>query len=476
VYLSWNYAEVHRYLNRHLACLGISLLTVTGCTSLRGLPEKDLDTVAPLGDSAYPLDIRNSEGRVDAATRERVTARLAAIGADNLLARQLAAMAEFSPNPLFGGNRVRLLIDGPATYDAMYAAMEQATDSINIETFIFEEALSRGRSFLELIRKKAGAGVRINLLYDAVGSIATPEELFESLRDAGVKTCAFNPLNPLENRTAKFVQRTHRKTVIVDRQLAFSGGLNLSRTYDSSSRAMLSRPEPTLANGWRDTHVAVEGPAAVEIQRYFLESWNKQSCTPLESERYLVTARDAGNTLVRIDASSPDSQRAETWLAALAAVSYAQHSIDITMAYFTPDNELETALRDAAARGVRVRLLLPAFSDFTGVLYAAQSHYSRLLRAGVEIHEAHKVFVHAKTIVVDAIWTTVGTANWDYRSFLDNDELNVVVIDEAFATRMTAVFADDLANALKIDPEEWSRRPLHRRFLEHFWSMWERFL
>lgn len=452
------------------------LLGAAACATTRSLPRKDLDAVPPISRASVPLDIRGSGGRVDADTRRRVTARLAALGEDNLLDRHLAAMAEFSPRPLFAGNRVEILVDGPETYDAMYAAMEGARASINIEAFIFEAAKSRGRSFTALLARKAREGVAVHVLYDAVGSSATSDQLFAELEAAGARTCAFNPLNPLENRTGRFVQRTHRKSVIVDGQLAFSGGLNLSRTYGSSSRAMLSRPKPTIENGWRDTHVAVDGPAAAEVQRLFVESWNKQSCEALDPARFVITPRAAGSTLVRIDASSPDSRTAETWLAALAAVTYARRSIDITMAYFAPDDELENALLDAAARGVRVRLLLPAFSDFSGILYAAQSHYARLLAAGVEIHEARKVFVHAKTIVVDGIWSTIGTANWDYRSFLDNDELNVVVIDEGVATRMTRLFADDLDHAVRIDAKDWAGRPLYRKALERFWRLWERLL
>lgn len=454
----------------------ILVVLAAGCATTAPLPEPELESVPPLSRHSEPLAIRGPAGPVDAKTRERVTARLAVLGEENLLGRQLAAMEEISPRPLFAGNRVELLVDGPETFDAIYAGMEQATDHINVEAFIFEEASSRGRSFLELMQAKARAGVAVNLLYDAVGSAGTPKEVFESLRAAGAQVCAFNPLNPASNRTSEFVQRTHRKSVIVDGRLAFSGGLNLSRTYGSSSRAMLRRSTPTIDTGWRDTHVALAGPAAGEIQRLFLASWARQECEPLPPARYLRPPTDAGDTLVRIDASSPDERVAETWLAALAAVTYARQSIDVTMAYFAPDDQLEEALQEAARRGIRVRILLPAFSDFSGVLYAAQSHYQRLLDAGVEIHEAHKVFVHAKTIVVDGIWTTVGTANWDYRSFLDNDELNVVVIDAAFAARMTRLFDDDIGNALRIEPAAWSRRPLHRRFLERFWSAWERLL
>jgi cardiolipin synthase len=239
---------------------------------------------------------------------------------------------------------------------------------------------------------------------------------------------------------------------------------------------MRNARKTSTKTGWRDTHVELNGPAALEIQRLFLASWAKQDCPAMQPATYLPEPIDAGATLVRIDASSPDERAAETWVAALSAVSFAEQSIDITMAYFAPDDELADALRHAARRGVRVRLILPAFSDFDGMLYAAQSHYKGLLEAGVRIHEARKVFIHAKTIVVDGIWTTVGTANWDYRSFLDNDELNVVVIDEAFAARMTRLFEEDLQAATAILAGEWAGRAWWRRIPETFWRAWERLL
>lgn len=457
-----------------LTLLGLWL--TTGCATVGGLPDPGLERVRPLSAGSEPLDIRGPSGPVDRATLSRVTLKLAELGEDNLLGRHLAAMEAISPRPLFAGNRADLLVDGPETYDAIYEAMQAAVDHINIETFIFDRAESHGRAFDALLAAKARAGIVVNLLYDAVGSANTDEAVFRGLEAAGVHTCAYNPLNPAANRTGEYIQRTHRKSVIVDGRIAFSGGLNLSPTYGASSRAMLRRTRPSLDNGWRDTHVRVRGPAAGEIQRLFLESWQKQECPGLAPAAYRPHPEDAGDMLLRVDASSPDSRPAETWYAALAATTYAVRTIDVTMAYFAPDDLLEEALKSAARRGVRVRLLLPSFSDFSGVLYAAQSHYQDLLAAGVQIHEAHKVFVHAKTIVVDGIWATVGTANWDYRSFLDNDEMNVVVIDEGFARRMTSLFAEDLSTAEPVSPDYWAKRPLYRRVLEWFWGTAERLL
>jgi cardiolipin synthase len=191
---------------------------------------------------------------------------------------------------------------------------------------------------------------------------------------------------------------------------------------------------------------------------------------------YLPAPIDAGNTLLRIDASSVDSRRNETYLAAISAVTFAAKSIDLTMAYFSPDRQLEDALRDAARRGVKVRLLLPGVSDFGGIVAAGRAHYNRLLQDGIAIYEERRSLLHAKTLAIDDIWSTVGSANWDWLSFARNDEINVVVIDQGFAGEMRALFEDDLKRATPITAEEWKKRPLKQKLRERFWVIWERLL
>jgi cardiolipin synthase len=378
--------------------------------------------------------------------------------------------------PLVVGNHVRLLIDGPQAYAAIFSAIAAAQDHINIEMFIFDEAQSGGRELSDLLVAQAKNGVAVNVLYDSVGSRGTPAALFDKLRRAGVRLCEFNPLNLASSRTLEFTRRDHRKVVVVDGQLAFAGGINFSGAYSSGSRVRRRQPLDAVKEGWRDTQVQVEGPASAEIQRLFLQSWIKQKCPALQTARYLPTPHDAGDTLLRINASSIDTQYNETYIAALSAVTFAKRSIDLTMAYFTPDDQLEKALGDAALRGVRVRLLLPGVSDFRGIVAASRAHYARLLKNGVEIFEEQSVLLHAKTLEVDDIWSTVGSANWDWLSFTHNDELNVVIIDAGFATQMHALFERDLERAKSIIPSQWRERPLWQRALERFWVTWERFL
>jgi cardiolipin synthase len=447
------------------------VLTLSGCASFRPLP-------APPAEEAglSTLSVIGPNGQLDRRARERITERLARFGDDNLLERHLAARQAVSDAPLITGNRVKLLVDGPRAYTAMFAAIAGSRQHVNIEMYIFDEAHQGEQTLTDLLVERATHGVAVNVLYDAVGSSATPPAVFDKLRAAGVNLCAFNPLDLATSRTGTFVQRDHRKIVVVDAQQAFTGGINFSATYTSSSRFSRTRVVDAKKDGWRDTQIQVQGPAVLEMQRLFLQSWAKQKCPAMTELNYLPAPLEAGGTLLRINASSVDMNRNATYIDALSAVTFAVKSIDLTMAYFSPDSQLEDALRAAARRGVKVRLLLPGLSDFGGILHAGRAHYGRLLKDGIEIYEERRSLLHAKTLSIDSIWSTVGSANWDWLSFARNDEINVVVIDQGFAGEMRAVFDDDLTQATPIEADEWKQRPLKQKLREWFWVFWERML
>jgi cardiolipin synthase A/B len=449
------------------------VLTLSACASFRPLP------APPPADSdpaLATLSVIGPRGQLDRRTRERLTRELARFGDDNLLERHLATMQAVSDAPLITGNRVKLLVDGPRSYAAMFGAISAARRHINIEMYIFDEARHGEQALTDLLVERASQGVAINVLYDAVGSSATPPAVFDKLRDAGVRLCAFNPLDLAANRTGSFVQRDHRKIVVVDTLQAFTGGINFSATYTSSSRIRRPRVIDAKKDGWRDTQIQVQGPAVTEMQRLFLASWSKQKCPEMPALDYLPQPAEAGSTLLRIDASSVDARRNETYIAAISAVTFAVKSIDLTMAYFSPDSQLEDALRDAAKRGVKVRLLLPGISDFGGIVQAGRAHYMRLLKDGVAIFEERRSLLHAKTLAIDGIWSTVGSANWDWLSFARNDEINVVVIDQGFAAEMRELFEEDLSQATAITQAEWKKRPFRQKLRERFWVIWERML
>ncbi|MEO6078509.1 MAG: phospholipase D-like domain-containing protein [Steroidobacteraceae bacterium] len=449
------------------------VLTLSACASFRPLPAPPAADAEP---ALATLSVIGPKGQLDRQARERLTQQLARFGDDNLLERHLATMQAVSDAPLIIGNRVKLLVDGPRAYAAMFAAIASAKQHINIEMYIFDEAHQGEQALTDLLVDRATRGVAINVMYDAVGSSDTPPVVFDKLRAAGVKVCAFNPLDLGKSRTGSFVQRDHRKIVVVDAQQAFTGGINFSATYTSSSRMRRPRVVDARKEGWRDTQIGVQGPAVLEMQRLFLQSWDKQKCPELAPLNYLPAPNEAGSTLLRINASSVDLHRNATYIDALSAVTFAAKSIDLTMAYFSPDSQLEDALRAAAKRGVKVRLLLPGLSDFGGIVQAGRAHYNRLLKDGIAIYEERRSLLHAKTLMIDGIWSTVGSANWDWLSFARNDEINVIVIDQGFAGEMRAVFEDDLTQATPINMDEWKKRPFKQKLREWFWVFWERML
>jgi phosphatidylserine/phosphatidylglycerophosphate/cardiolipin synthase-like enzyme len=271
----------------------------------------------------------------------------------------------------------------------------------------------------------------VNLLYDAVGSLGTPSEFFESLRAAGVRVCEFNPLVPTHGRVGDPNQRDHRKQVIVDGRVAISGGINFSDVYSSGSAGRRDET-PSAKTGWRDTNIELRGPAVAQYQELFLESWRKQSCPPLDESEYLPKLSTEGDKIVTVVGTSSDDERRRMYLALLAAIRESRQNVFVTMAYFVPDGRIRRALEGAARRGVDVELLLPGFSDSWVVLEAGRSYYAELLDAGVHIRELHGALLHAKTAVVDDVWTTVGSTNLDWRSLLYNDELNTIVLGEDF--------------------------------------------
>jgi cardiolipin synthase len=435
------------------------------------LPQIEFARQLPLSRSSTPVDLVSPAGMVSRAASLRTTRKLAQTGDTELLDYHLAAMRDLGAPPLLTGNGVELLIDGPRTYRAMFAAIEQARRYILVESFIFEEAVEGDRHLGKLLQDAAARGVRINVIYDAVGSLTTPGDFLAGLQRAGISLCAFNPLNPLDDRFAGLDQRDHRKIVVVDGAQAFAGGVNFSHAYRIASRQLEHRGfsrKQAIDTGWRDTHIGLRGTAAVELERLFRDTWARAQCRgelPPSSSQVVR----GGDTLVQIVASTPDDDRNVIYMTLLSVITYAQKSIDITMAYFVPDDALEKALREAAGRGVRVRMILPSYSDFSGVFYAGRAHYDELLDAGVEIYELETAFLHSKSIVVDGVWSSIGSTNFDWRSFVHNDEISVCVIDQGFARQMHGAFERDLADSRQVTAQSWKKRGLGERLKELLW-------
>jgi cardiolipin synthase len=230
------------------------------------------------------------------------------------------------------------------------------------------------------------------------------------------------------------------------------------------------------AVAWRDTHIQVEGPVVGELQKLFMQTWEKQRGKPLAARAYFPDLKAQGTDIVRAIGSTPDDPYSLIYLTLISAIGNAERQVYLTNAYFVPDPQLLKALTDAAGRGVDVRLLLPSHSDSEMVFHAGRSHYSTLLDGGVKIYERHGRLLHSKTAVIDGVWSTVGSANLDWRSFLDNDEVNAVILGREFGQKMQAAFSADLADSETISPENWQRRPLFLRFKEWVARIWGRLL
>jgi len=447
-----------------LACLA----GAGACATLPDVGELRADAAQEQSGGGKPR-IKGRQGLLSPGRTAAILRELERQGKTSLLDRHFAFMQTLHDKPLTAGNGARLLIDGPRTYAAMFEAIAAAKDHVNLETYILEED-EIGRKFAALLAQKAGEGVQVNLMYDSVGSINTSRAFFDALRGQGVNVCEFNPVNPVKGRLFSLNNRDHRKLLVVDGQVSFTGGINISNVYASSIFG--SRRREVKQEGWRDTHIEVRGPATQDFQRLFIDNWGTQACGRLPQRQYFPQPVRGGDQVVQAIGSSPGDALNLIYLELLSAISHAERSVWITMAYFVPDAQTTAALKDAVKRGVDVTLVLPGFSDYWITFYAGRSYYDELLAAGVRIYERRDALLHAKTAVIDGVWSTVGSTNMDLRSFLHNHEVNAVVLGAEFAGEMERVFRRDLEESVPIDPKAWEKRGAAERAKETLARMW----
>jgi cardiolipin synthase len=396
---------------------------------------------------------------------------------DDAAVRELVdSVRRYSSAPLTTGNRVNVLIDGPQTYSAIEAALRAARHNIHIETFIYGPG-DVGQRFAELLAQKRTEGLEVRLLYDSLGSRETPREFFDQLRQRNVEVREFRPMSPIKTPELwKLQNRDHRKIIVVDGQVGFTGGINIDSTYDSASTSKPG-PERGLEDGWRDTHIEIQGPAVAQLQTLFVGNWQQagEHEDLSAKDKYFPTIKPAGDNLVTIVANDSESNDRSLYGTYVAAFTCATKRLWITHAYFAPNEELLTALIDAAKRGVDVRLIVPSFTDSRVVLNATQATFTQLLDAGVKIYELKDALLHAKSVVVDSSVTIIGSSNLDMRSFLHNDEVNAIVISRDTARRMEEVFQRDQQSARAVELKAWERRSLWQRtkeFFVHMFSYW----
>ena len=456
-----------------LACLPAAtcLALLTACSSLPTITSD----MAPGPRTAVTVD--GTRGPLSASRSKAIIDKLKSGGDEtNIFDVHMAIEEAISGSPLTAGNKVELLQDGPSTYQAMAAAIESAQDNINMETYIFQDD-DVGRRFAAALIAKQQQGVQVNLIRDSLGTISTPTAFFDAMADAGVNVLEYNPVNPLSTVQAGWDlnQRDHRKLLIVDGRIAFLGGINISSVYSGGSFSQSSKVRPDGQLPWRDTDISLMGPVVAELQKLFMETWQRQEGALLAERNYYPAPTVEGSSVVRAIGSSPDEDYSLIYATLISALRSAQTEICITNAYFVPDRQLLDALKEAAARGVDVKLVLPASTDSWLVFYAGRAHYKELLKAGVKLYERRDALLHVKTAVIDGVWSTVGSTNLDWRSFLHNHELNAVVLGAAFGGQVQAMFERDMAASDAITLDAWRRRPLDQRAKAWFaraWAYW----
>lgn len=423
------------------------------------------------------VQLEGAFGPLTPAQSKAILGRLKSGGQEtSIFDRHLALEQGISGSPLVVDNKVALLQDGPATFKALLSAIRNAKDHVNMETYTIEDD-EVGNRFADALIEKQSQGVQVNLIYDSVGSINTPKEFFKRLIDAGIKILQYNPINPLTAKKGWDVnQRDHRKLLIVDGETAFLGGVNISSVYSGGSFTQRNSVRPEARASWRDTHMQVDGPVVAEFQKLFLATWEKQKGGPLAPRNYLPQLASKGKDVVRAIGSSPDEAYTLMYATLLSAIGSAETSVYLTNAYFVPDPQLLAALKAAAQRGVDVKIILPSYTDSWLVFHTGRSYYEELLGAKVKIYERRDALLHAKTAVIDGVWSTIGSTNLDWRSFLHNDEVNAVILGQEFGAQMQAMFEQDLAASDAITLEQWNQRSISKRLLELIARLWQRAL
>jgi cardiolipin synthase len=369
----------------------------------------------------------------------------------------------FDGYPVTRGNKVALYHEGRPAYDAMLEAIRGARHHIHMETFIFQPD-ETGCEFLEAFTRKAKEGVRVRLVYDAMGSLRLHQSRLREFRAAGARACAFLPLDPLRRRS-QVNMRNHRKILVVDGRVAFVGGLNVGDEYLGKVPRF---------GFWRDTHFRLEGPAVHDVQRVFVEDWDFASGERVrdweEGERgrqYFPALEGEGDCPVQVIESGPDREMKAIREIYFAAILSARQRLWIASPYFVPDAGLRDALRLAGYRGVDVRYLGQCYPDKWVPHFAARYYWSEMLAAGVKVYQYTRGMMHSKVVLVDGKWASVGTANLDNRSLHLNFEVNCLFYQPQVVADLDAAFVRDLGHSVRLDRTVYAQRPFAGRLLEN---------
>jgi cardiolipin synthase len=362
----------------------------------------------------------------------------------------------YDPRELSRGNQIKVLRDGDQTYPAMLRAIEGAESFVHLEVYILEDD-TVGELFRDVLCERARDGVTVRLMYDAFGSFSLSSGYLEDLHEAGVITHEYRPL--VWRTWGKWGRRDHRKILVVDGRVAFTGGLNIGEEY---------APKSVGGHGWRDTHCMVVGPVVKELDAMFFTIWHREGARPYPQPPHLPAPplEDIEPVEAVAVGSSHRGRRTAIRRRYLWAIRQATDYVYIANAYFVPDRGIVRALIRAARRGVEVRILTSEHSDVKLVQYASAAHFDKLMRNGVHIHLWPETVMHAKTAVIDGAWSTVGSYNLDYVSLFQNLEVIVAAVGRDLGDDIRAMFEQDFARSRELELSEWKQRPWWQKMFE----------
>ncbi|MBL8265016.1 phospholipase D-like domain-containing protein [Steroidobacter sp.] len=358
--------------------------------------------------------------------------------------------------PIVEGNRVSNFENGEQIFPAMLAAIRGARHSINFETYIYWSG-EIGREFADALIERSRAKVPVHVLVDWVGSQKMDEVLVHRMAEAGIRIERYHPLHWYH--LVRMNNRTHRKLLVVDGKIGFTGGVGIADQWEGRAQDQ---------EHWRDSHYRIEGPAVAQMQAAFMDNWIKATGSVLRGDDYFPPLQRAGDAAGQVFTSSPTGGADSMLLMYLLAISSAVKTIDLSASYFVPDELTLQVMVAALKRGVRIRIIVPGEDIDTEIVRkASRASWGELLAAGALIHEYQPTMFHCKTLIVDGLLVSVGSTNFDMRSFRLNDEANLNVYDAAFAEELTEVFQDDLRHAKLITLQNWLHRPLTEKIMEN---------
>jgi cardiolipin synthase len=396
--------------------------------------------------------------------------------ATDALQQQYDLQRGLSDSPMVFGNQVTLLSSGTEALRAIFSAIGDARDSINLEYFILADVESDGVHLSDLLREKLQAGVKVNMIYDSFGSKDTPGAFFDAMRQAGAKVLKFNPVSPFSLRVGWAPNhRDHRKITVVDGLIGFTGGVNLDKAYENPESAGIPADGNTRLAYWRDVAIRIEGPAVAELQKLFFGTWQEQNAPAAGPADYFPPLPRQGVQTIRIIGSSPGSRQPMYYASVLTAMQSARRRVWFCSGYFVPPHQEREELNRIARAGLDVRIVAPAFSDVQSAVFAARAAYGDMLEAGAHIHEMRDAVVHAKVAVVDDTWTVIGSSNLDRRSVVFNNEVDAVILGHDTAAQVEGLLRHYMDVSPEVDLAKWEHRSLHERVEEleaRIWQYW----